>query len=207
MGQSSNVPYISMRVSCVTGGLFLRAVAETCQHTGPQMKTLVTLGSPHQGILLYFASALLGILLPPVMLNTTSLNKQYCKCRDLQFSFLSSQLNALAISIVLAYQTLLPLSSSSFYKHFQSQVFVTLKYALQYCSYSSWADTQFICISLILLPFLYSIQIATSPAGYFLKIVVDMSLQVSWMFPSVMAWTPEAHGALHTGHAAQCSRF
>ena len=32
------------------GGLFLRAVAERCQHTGPKMRTLVTLGSPHQGV-------------------------------------------------------------------------------------------------------------------------------------------------------------
>jgi len=31
------------------GGLFLRAVVEQCQHSGPRMKTLVTLGAPHQG--------------------------------------------------------------------------------------------------------------------------------------------------------------
>ncbi|GLI68395.1 hypothetical protein VaNZ11_012781 [Volvox africanus] len=34
------------------GGQFLRAVAERCQHTGgPRMRTLVTLGSQHQGVM------------------------------------------------------------------------------------------------------------------------------------------------------------
>jgi len=33
------------------GGLFLRAVVEQCQHSGPRMKTLVTLGAPHQGVM------------------------------------------------------------------------------------------------------------------------------------------------------------
>ena len=33
------------------GGQFLRAVAERCQHTGPAMNILVTLGSQHQGVL------------------------------------------------------------------------------------------------------------------------------------------------------------
>lgn len=33
------------------GGQFLRAVAERCQHTGPKMRTLVTFGAQHQGIM------------------------------------------------------------------------------------------------------------------------------------------------------------
>lgn len=33
------------------GGLFLRAVVEQCPHSGPRMKTLVTLGAPHQGVM------------------------------------------------------------------------------------------------------------------------------------------------------------
>lgn len=32
------------------GGQFLRAVAQRCQHTGPRMRTLVTVGAQHQGI-------------------------------------------------------------------------------------------------------------------------------------------------------------
>jgi palmitoyl-protein thioesterase len=33
------------------GGQFLRAVAQRCQHLGPRMHTLVTLGAQHQGIM------------------------------------------------------------------------------------------------------------------------------------------------------------
>ncbi|KXZ55785.1 hypothetical protein GPECTOR_2g1335 [Gonium pectorale] len=33
------------------GGQFLRAVAQRCQHTGPRMRTLVTLGAQHQGVM------------------------------------------------------------------------------------------------------------------------------------------------------------
>lgn len=33
------------------GGQFLRAVVERCQHTGPKMHTLITMGSQHQGIM------------------------------------------------------------------------------------------------------------------------------------------------------------
>eukprot|EP00198_Chlamydomonas_reinhardtii_P009607 XP_001698944.1 predicted protein [Chlamydomonas reinhardtii] len=33
------------------GGQFLRAVAERCQHTGPRMHTLITLGAQHQGVM------------------------------------------------------------------------------------------------------------------------------------------------------------
>lgn len=33
------------------GGQFIRAVLERCQHTGPHMHTLVTLGGQHQGIM------------------------------------------------------------------------------------------------------------------------------------------------------------
>lgn len=32
------------------GGQFLRAVAERCQHVGPRMHTLVTMGAQHQGV-------------------------------------------------------------------------------------------------------------------------------------------------------------
>lgn len=32
------------------GGQFLRAVAERCQHLGPRMHTLVTMGGQHQGV-------------------------------------------------------------------------------------------------------------------------------------------------------------
>ena len=33
------------------GGQFIRAVLERCQHTGPRMHTLITLGGQHQGIM------------------------------------------------------------------------------------------------------------------------------------------------------------
>ncbi|KAG2434217.1 hypothetical protein HXX76_007943 [Chlamydomonas incerta] len=33
------------------GGQFLRAVAERCQHTGPRMHALVTMGGQHQGVM------------------------------------------------------------------------------------------------------------------------------------------------------------
>jgi hypothetical protein len=33
------------------GGQFLRAVVQRCQHLGPRMHTLVTLGSQHQGVM------------------------------------------------------------------------------------------------------------------------------------------------------------
>ncbi|KAK9829239.1 hypothetical protein WJX72_004713 [[Myrmecia] bisecta] len=33
------------------GGQFLRAVAERCQHSGPRMHTLITLGAQHQGVM------------------------------------------------------------------------------------------------------------------------------------------------------------
>lgn len=34
-----------------TGGQFMRAVVERCQHTGPKAHTLVTMGAQHQGIM------------------------------------------------------------------------------------------------------------------------------------------------------------
>ena len=33
------------------GGQFMRAVAQRCQHLGPRMHTLVTMGAQHQGIM------------------------------------------------------------------------------------------------------------------------------------------------------------
>ncbi|CAL8468865.1 g8406 [Coccomyxa elongata] len=33
------------------GGQFMRAVAERCQHTGPKMHTLITMGAQHQGVM------------------------------------------------------------------------------------------------------------------------------------------------------------
>lgn len=33
------------------GGQFLRAVAQRCQHVGPKMNVLITLGSQHQGVM------------------------------------------------------------------------------------------------------------------------------------------------------------
>jgi hypothetical protein len=33
------------------GGQFMRAVVQRCQHMGPRMHTLVTLGAQHQGVM------------------------------------------------------------------------------------------------------------------------------------------------------------
>lgn len=35
----------------LAGGQFMRAVVERCQHTGPKVHTLVTLGGQHQGVM------------------------------------------------------------------------------------------------------------------------------------------------------------
>lgn len=35
----------------MAGGQFMRAVVERCQHTGPKVHTLVTLGGQHQGVM------------------------------------------------------------------------------------------------------------------------------------------------------------
>lgn len=40
----------ALSYSLPQGGQFMRAVAERCQHVGPKMHTLVTMGAQHQGV-------------------------------------------------------------------------------------------------------------------------------------------------------------